>query len=819
MHVLLFRDSSYIADIFLVFYFKVDDTLKKIIHLLLLCLAVNMAFAQSPECTLSLYGKVIDDHDQQPLAFAAVYISELQKGAVTDSAGNYYIGGICPGTYTVKCTHLGCNPLEVKLTIKRNLQKNFYPEHHAEELGRVEIQASREDVPTQASSELEGRKLDETRGRSLGDALKDVTGVATIQTGSSISKPIIHGMHSNRILVLNNGIRQEGQQWGLEHAPEVDPFIAGKLSVVKGANSVRYGSDAMAGIILVEPRPLRDSAGIGGELNLAGFSNGRQGAASAMLEGNFKKLPALSWRTQGTLKRSGNIKTPGYYLKNTGMEEHNFSVAAAFNKKRWGTEVFYSQFNTKLGIFSGSHIGNLTDLQHAFEMGEPLETSGFSYEIGRPYQQAEHELLKLQGHTWTGKAGKLQIVYARQYNLRMEYDKHLPLNDSLAALGLPDLKYEITTHTGDMTWEHVAVKNISGSIGVNGITQGNTYEGRFFIPNYRNYGAGAFWIERWKKNKLELEGGARYDYRWLKVYKRLPDNSIYSPEFNYNNVSGTVGAIYTLKDGVSFNVNAGTAWRAPAVNELFSNGLHHGAASIETGNENLAPETALNFIATGSYKPEGKKLSAELSVYYNIIENYIYQKPQLPPALTVHGAFPAFSYQQANATFKGLDAMAGYYITKQLSVTGKASIVRAFNESVNEYFVLIPPDRYEAEMTYELRDRKKLRNAYISLSATHVAKQWRVPANSDFAPPPAAYTLAGLEAGFSVPIKKQEVTIGFSVTNLFDTKYRDYLDRFRYYSDAPGRSVNLRLKVPFEIITNKPSHKPTHNTGTNDKPL
>lgn len=780
--------------------------MKTFIHLLLVCLSFNTALAQNHNCTLSLYGRVIDDHDRQPLSFAAVYIEELQKGTVTDSAGYYRISDLCPGTYTVRCTHLGCEPIETKITIKRSLQKDFHPEHHAEELGRVDVQTSREDAATQTADDLKGRELDETRGQSLGDALKDITGVTTIQTGSSISKPIIHGMHSNRILVLNNGVRQEGQQWGLEHAPEVDPFIAGKLSVVKGANGVRYGSDAMAGIILVEPRPLRDSAGIGGELNLAGFSNGRQGITSAMLEGNLKKIPALSWRTQGTLKRSGNIKTPGYFLKNTGMEEHNFSAAAAYNKKRWGTEIFYSQFNTKLGIFSGSHIGNLTDLQNAFNMAEPLEKSGFSYKIDRPYQQAEHELLKVKGHAWTGKAGKLELIYARQYNLRMEYDKHVPLNDSLAALDLPDLKYEITTHTADMIWEHVAVKNISGSIGVSGITQGNTYEGRFFIPNYRNYGGGAFWIERWKKNKVELEAGARYDYRWLKVYMRLPDNSIYSPEFSYTNVSGTVGAIYRLKEGITLNANAGTAWRAPAVNELFSNGLHHGAASIEIGNEHLVPETAYNFIVSGSYKPEGRKLSAEVSVYYNIIDNYIYQQPQLPPTLTIRGAFPTFRYQQADATFKGVDAMAGWYLTKQLSVQGKASIVRAYNESTSEHLVLIPPDRYEGEITYEFRNRKKLRNAYVSLSVLHVAKQWRVPANSDFSAPPAAYTLPGLDAGISFPVKKQEVAIGLSVTNILDAKYRDYLDRFRYYSDAAGRSVNLRVKIPFEIITTKNSN-------------
>jgi outer membrane receptor protein involved in Fe transport len=125
-----------------------------------------------------------------------------------------------------------------------------------------------------------------------------MTGVAVLQTGSTIAKPVIHGLHSNRLLILNNGIRQEGQQWGSEHAPEIDPFIATSLKVIKGANTVRYGSGAMAGVIVVEPGELRDSTGIGGEVNLVGFSNGRSGTVSGIIEGRPQLLPNWGWRVQ-----------------------------------------------------------------------------------------------------------------------------------------------------------------------------------------------------------------------------------------------------------------------------------------------------------------------------------------------------------------------------------------------------------------------------------------------------------------------------------------------------------------------------------------
>ncbi len=91
-------------------------------------------------------------------------------------------------------------------------------------------------IATNAQSELKGTALFQTSGQTLGEALKSVPGLNSIQTGPSISKPVIHGLHSNRVLILNNGVRQEGQQWGTEHAPEIDPFIANKITIIKGGS-------------------------------------------------------------------------------------------------------------------------------------------------------------------------------------------------------------------------------------------------------------------------------------------------------------------------------------------------------------------------------------------------------------------------------------------------------------------------------------------------------------------------------------------------------------------------------------------------------
>lgn len=752
------------------------------------------AFSQ---CTYTLSGKVIDSHDKEALAFASIYIKENGMGVISDSLGNYVISGLCEGTYNIRCSHLGCEDVFSKVKIKGDTRYNFYPEHHAEELKAIRIIAKRaEEKSTQAKSDLSERDLNETKGEPLGESLKRIAGVTSVQTGASVSKPVIHGLHSNRVLIVNNGVRQEGQQWGSEHGPEIDPFIANTLTVIKGANSVRYGSDAIAGVILVEPKALRDTAGIGGEVNLVGSTNNRQGVLSGIVEQNFEKIPALSWRLQGTLKQAGNVKTPDYYLKNTGLKEYNFSGAVGWDKQTYGMEAFYSQFNTTLGIFSGSHIGNLSDLENAFNRARPGEEADFSYTIDRPYQHVEHELFKVKSFVNTGAIGTLNLVYARQYNVRYEYDKHKPLKDALADLNLPELQYTITTHSADLIWEHKPVRSFRGSIGMSGITQGNTYSGRYFIPNYRNYSGGLFLIERWRKNKIELEAGIRYDYRWLQIFK-YEDHVIISPINKYDNFSGTAGAIYRFNEHLLLNCNIGTAWRAPAVSELYSNGLHHGAAAVEIGDSKLVAENALNTIATLSYT--AKKVDAEISLYHNSINNFIYLQPALPPSLTIRGAFPTFQYTQADATFTGIDASIDYRIIKAITLSSKASVLRAFNKSAGDYLVSMPSDRFENEITYNIKDFKRVRKSYASVSVSTILKQSRVPANSDFAPPPEGYTLLNFNMGLTFYIGGQQVEGGLTINNVLNTVYREYLNRFRYYSDEMGRNILLRLRIPMNF--------------------
>lgn len=749
-------------------------------------------------CRHVLYGVVTDSETFEPLIYANVLVKDQSRGVLTGPNGEFRIEDLCDGPVTITVSHIGCETTDYTVEIAENTHFDISLPHSHNHIGEVHIVDVHPDPKrTQPEESLAGRELEEARGKSLGEALAQLNGVSALQTGASIFKPVIHGLHSNRVLVLNNGIRQEGQQWGSEHGPEIDPFIAQKLTVVKGANSVRYGADAIAGVVLVEPADLRQEPGIGGEVNLVGMSNGRMGATSGMLEGNFAGLRALSWRLQGTLKRGGNVHTPDYVLGNTGVREANFSAAAGWLKEKYGVEGFYSQFNSDIGIFSGAHIGNLTDLEAAIGRSEPLGEWDFDYAIGRPSQHIEHELSKLKAFWQTGMRSMLRLTYSRQYNLRQEYDKHTPRNDSLAALDNPELHYEVTTHSGELLWEHEVGKQVKGQIGMAGQTQKNTYDGFFLIPNYRAQSVGLFAIERLVRLRWEVEAGARFDYKYLKTWF-WENGVVVSPDFNWSNFSGSLGGLYRFNQHFNVTANFATAWRPPQVNELFSDGLHHGTASIEVGDRNLRPEQAYNFSTALNYQGH-EQFSGELSLYHNYIDNFIYLQPVQPPTLTIRGAFPTFHYRQVDARFTGADLKVAFSPLHNLSAELKASVLRAWNITANEYLILMPADNFSGSLSYQFKDGRRLLDPYVSGSYTYTRRQTRAPLDQDYLAPPDAYGLLSFAAGGSFKLGKQTIDLGFSVNNALNTSYRNYLNRFRYFADEIGRNYSFRIKIPFNL--------------------
>ncbi|MBL7903286.1 MAG: TonB-dependent receptor [Bacteroidia bacterium] len=772
---------------------------KKILFIPLL---LGQFVLKSQNCNLLLEGIIRDEDNSENLGFAVVKLLSPETIVQCNENGYFAINNLCPGNYQLLVQHIGCRDTVIAFELNKSRKITFRLPHSHNELQAIDILSKHEELKfTQSTQSLDAKTMDKSRGLSLADQLKQLNGVSTFNTGPSISKPMINGMQGYRILILNNGVRLEGQQWGSDHAPELDPFIAHRISLVRGAASVRYGSDAIGGIILVEPGELPDTASVTGEFNTSLFSNGRGVASSLQLQGYFDRIKNLSWRVQGSLKKSGALKTPGYYLKNTALEEANFSYALEYHLKHAGFRVYYSQFNSRIGIFSDAHVGNLSDLQAAFNRTKPMDSlAQFSYSIDRPYQNIEHELLKLSSDLHTGQRSRIYLNYALQYNIREEFDKHRPKNDSIAALNLPEAEYRLSTHSGELIWEHDYIRTMRGKFGVQGILQENRYFQRFFIPNYNAYSWGVFGIERWMLPRFEFEAGLRYDYKHLQSYY-YEGYALQEPIRTFDYTSFNLGGIYKPNSKLRLNLNVSSGWRAPSVNELYSNGLHHGIGAIERGDKNLGTEKSLSAISTLNFNH--KKLSLELSAYTYSFRNFIYYQPSGKAELTIRGAFPVFLYQQNNANISGADATLLYALFRGVDVKLNAMLVRGRNTELKNNLLYMPADRLQLFISLKAKDGRKFRDLYVEPNLLYVAKQIRVQPGVDYAEAPEAYLLFGLNAGTSLLLGKQWLILNFSISNAANTVYRDYLDRFRYYNDALGVNYTLRLRIPFTLYNKK----------------
>jgi iron complex outermembrane receptor protein len=776
---------------------------KNILYALLcICIFLNSAKAQSvhqPElgCTYKLTGKILYLNSNEPIDGAIISIDEINTIALTNELGEFEFDNVCAGKYTFHLDMFLCVHKDTFIVLKNTTEVVFKMEERVNDEIVIEGYRINNRPEISNTESLEKEDLSRVRGASLGESLKSIPGVTVLQTGPTIFKPVIQGMYGNRVLILNNGIRQEGQQWGNEHAPEVDPFIASKISVIKGAQSIRYGSDAIGGVVLLEPEALNTFRGTKAQLNLAGFSNNRAGVVSGIVEHGFSHMPGLAVRLQGTLRKGGNSRTPNYWLKNTGFQEMNFSATAAYQRTHWGIETFYSQFNTVLGIFAGSQIGSLTDLLIAINSNQPAVTSDFSYSIERPKQVVNHELWKNKAYYTFGK-NRWTIQYARQFNKRQEYDSHKAYNPNL-----PDqaqLQFELTTQNVQSYLEH-EMGRFRGVAGVSYINQKNTYEGRFFIPNFISNAIGMYITEAYTcSKKTKIEAGIRYDYKSLQSY--YYENAILkTPHRTFQSPTASLGLSHELSKNYTLLSTVGTAFRPPNVSELYSNGVHQGAAAYEIGNPNLTSERSISGSLTLNYF--FKKCFGYINAYGYYFNNYIYLKPVFPATLTIRGAFPTFEYTQVNATYGGFDIAFNDSLTKRIIYSTRFSLVSAYDRTQHDWLVYIPPTKWQNSVKYVFATKGKMVKPYISLDGIWVAHKNNTPINSDYKEPPPAYFLLQAEVGTYITIAKQDMLITLTGQNLLNTQYRDYLDRFRYYSDAVGRNIILRLQIPLDFTKNK----------------
>ena len=788
-----------------------------------------IASAQSDSRHFSIL--IMDQQRHLALPGATVKIDERTWIADSTGRATVFRNSLKPFHARIECA--GYVALEMHLYPQNGqLKDTVYLLPSATALQSVTVQGYRltksyNEIAPAAS--LNEKELDKSKGGSLATILTAIPGLNILQTGSTIGKPVVDGLYGNRVLVINNGVKLEGQAWGVEHAPEIDPSIASSITVIKGADAVRYGAEALGGVILLDPPPLPfGDPALHGEVNVNGVANGRGGSGSLWVGSSFKQIPQLAWRLQGSYKRLGNFKAPDYYLENTGLEEKNFSAALGYKIKRGAGQVFFSQYQTALGIFIGSDIGSAADLYTRIHGTGPFDSGVFSYDYKAPYQRVTHRLLKTNLAYDLRDGSHLEIKYNLQKDFRKEFDKR---RSTRATIPITDLV--LTTNTLEGSWQKVYNGKWHMTAGIHLRAQSNYNDtvtlSNPVIPNYSANSIGGYGIGRLILNdRLQLEAGLRGDYqsfnaagrRYLYQYydengNVVPNKDVpyyegkltlrggyrdYGGDRTFQNISFITGARWKVDEQWQLRSNLGLAWRSPNAEELYSYGLHQSVSAIEYGDSTLESEHGYKWITT--VEKNGPHFSFNANVYFQYIQHYIYLNPSGTFEQTVTGAYPVFSYLQTNAFLKGLDLQAAYRFGhggKMFEYQLKAAVVRAYDLSEDRFLPFIPADRLTNSLQWNLPDAGHWVDNYLQGSYQYVARQNRYEPGSDFLKPPDAYGLFGITAGtkWLIGTGDKSLALDISVQNLLNTSYRDYMNRFRYYADDIGRNIQLHATFRF----------------------
>lgn len=780
----------------------------------------------SQNCNFNFEGRILDSHDNKPLSKATIQIDGLNNTVVTDSKGYFKFTRLCSRKYFVTVSHYQCKSKTFSIKIKKNIQKTVKLEHHINELNEVIVLGEQnKSSNTILENKISNEIIENNSASNLGDILKNVSGISSINTGNSIVKPVVNGLYGSRVAILNNEVNIQDQQWGIEHAPSIDINSASNIYVIKGAGALQYSGSAIGGIVIAEPsiNLLKDS--LYGKTLVHGGSNGKGGSLVSKLTKTNEK--GWFFTAQGTLKRFGDFKTPDYIMSNTGFIDKSASFQIGLNRFNHGFEFFFSQVNNEIGILRASHASSAGDQIRAIESESILYLDDFKYKIEAPKQRVSHNLVKFKIFKRFKDFGKTTLQYHFQNNQRLEFDIRRGANKNRAST---DLK--LKTHTLIIDYNSNFSKKVDFKFGLKTEFQNNFPNPetgvKRIIPDYDKYDFGTYLISIIKLNRSWIfEGGIRFDYSKidaLKYYRRSFWNSrnydkLYSnlivnkltnqiftnPIRNFNNFSASIGLSKKINNSNKVLLNYSIASRAPDPSELFSEGLHHSSARIELGDLSFSSEKSRKIGLT--FLHFNKNINISINPYLNSITDFIYISPT-EIQQTVRGSFQVWEYKQTNARIWGIDTDVDYNFSKDILLKNQISFLKGIEKNGNP-LINMPPLNIKNEISYK---KTEFNNLNLSIQSDYTFKQNNYPNNNfevfvpttgrmevvDVSSTPSAYHLLNFRSSIElIKVDKFNIKMGFRINNLLNKKYKNYQNRMRYYSHDLGRNIVLNLNLNY----------------------
>jgi iron complex outermembrane receptor protein len=801
----------------------------------------------------SLSGTVTDKADGKPVIGATVNIPDLKMGSITGVDGKYTFKSVPKGVYLVQVTYLGYATFNQRVDFSKTSILNVQLQASSLEAGEVIItgvskatEIKRSPVPMVAV----GKTYLDQRAASgnIIDQVANLPGVSAVTTGPNVSKPFIHGLGYNRVITLQDGIRQEGQQWGDEHGIEVDQNSIDRIEIIKGPASLTYGSDAIGGVVnLITAAPVPEG-------KILGSVQGIYGTNQGLLNGSFKlqgNQNGFVWGTVISAKEAKDYQNQHdgrVYATSYREKDARFMVGV---NKSWGYSYFNaSVFDDEQSIPDGSRDSitrkftkQITE-DDAFRPIVP-ESELNSYRIPTLHQHVQLYRIYNNSNFILGN-GNLLVNLGYQFSHRREYTH--PEDGDIAGLNL-----HLSTYTYDVKYNFNMGNGYETTFGVNGQYQNNTIGDAtdFPIPAYHQFDIGPFFVVKKSYGKLDLSAGARFDVRSFKNNAAYVDtlggpkgypglytgtNPTTAPNVvsqfdafskTFSGFSGSVGATYNVSDAFLFKGNIARGFRAPSIAEISANGPDPGSQIYHIGDKNFKSEFSLQEdIGAFLTLPN---ISASVEVFNNDISNYIYQQQVLgadgSPVYTQ--GYTTFTYVQSKARIYGGEVNVDLHPISWLHFENSLSLTYGENKGNGgkvadslKYLPFIPPLHTHSELRGNFKGSiGSVKSMYVFVGFDHFSAQNRFFAAYGTETATPGYNLLSAGFGGNIVNKAGQSILKLFIegTNLANVNYQSNMSRLKYFDNPTvpdgvrpgifnmGRNISFKVVVPFGFNTNKKS--------------
>lgn len=771
----------------------------KRIYLFLLFMGFVMFAAAEPSVKGSaLNGTVTDAVDGKPLVGVTVYLPELNVGTVTDADGRYVIKNLPNRRISVHVSYLGHNTIIESVALNKDMTKDFVMHESTALVNEVVVSGlAGESLLKESPSPMSvvtPQMLRTASSTNIIDAIAHLPGISQVTTGAGISKPVIRGLGYNRVVVVNDGVRQEGQQWGDEHGIEIDGQSVHSVEILKGPASLRYGSDAMAGVVIFHNDVIPAEGDMKAEVGSEYQTNNGLFDYTVNLAGNKHGI-VFNWRYSDKMAHAYKNKYDGYVF-NSQFRERAVTGMLGTNGG-WGyTHLNLGYYHLTPGIVEGERSETTGEFLAGDEVATPHQLRTYGRTL--PFQQVKHYKAVLDNMFFLGE-GRLHAIIGYQQNQRQEFEE---------STTEPGLDFRLHTVNYDVNYSLPELNSWKTVVGVGGMYQRSLNEGdEFLIPAYNLFDFGVFATASRKMGRWNVSGGLRFDNRHVHGEQLADRFTAFTRDFN--GITGSVGAVYNASDKLNLRVNVSRGFRAPNISELASNGRHEGTLRYEIGNADLKAENSWQADAGMDYSSE--VVSFQLSLFVNQINNFVFAHKE---AGQVEDGVPVYKFAGGDASLIGGEASVDVHPVERIHFQNAFSYVDArqlHQPDESKYLPLTPMPRWTSDLRYDIiRDGETLNNTYVSIGIECNLRQNHYMKANDTETATPGYTLLNAAAGTDIRVKGHKVaSVYLTANNITDRAYQNHLSRLKYGSVnnvtgrtgvfGMGRNFGIKVLVPITM--------------------